>query len=160
MDKAETTEVFIVVFLADLNDTLRSNTFNKYIGQGMLHVIEVVTLESYYLPLMNVKKKYGDSDERIKWRSKQNLDYAFLMCYSKALSQFFLHLEDDVVSSPSVYSKLKEFISAQGKKPWPSLDAASMGHIGKVYHSEDLENLASFFILMYNDMPVDWLILF
>ena len=33
-----------------------------------------------------------------------------------------------------------------------------MGHTAKVYHSNDLENIATYFYLMYDEMPVDWLI--
>jgi len=33
-----------------------------------------------------------------------------------------------------------------------------MGHVAKIYHANDLENLATYFYLMYDEIPVDWLI--
>ena len=35
-----------------------------------------------------------------------------------------------------------------------------MGHVAKIYHANELENLATYLYLMYDEMPVDWLIPF
>jgi len=106
-----------------------------------------------------MKTKFGDKPQRIFWRSKQNVDFAFVMCYCHGLSEYYLHLEDDVLPAPSFYPKLRDFISSV-KKPWPILDASFMGHVAKIYHANDLENLATYVYLMYDEMPVDWLIPF
>ena len=158
-DKKDT---YIVIFLADLQDPPKStakeelsNSFGKYIEEGLLTVTEAYP--EFYPPLTNIKKKYGDSDSRRKWRSKENVDAAFVMCYCKELSQYYIHLEDDVISSLSLFPKLQDFISAQNVKPWMMLDATQKGSKAKVFHSQDLENLASYFYLMYDEMPIDWL---
>lgn len=155
-------EVFVVIFLADFDDSLKyaaltelSYLFKTYIGQGLLHV--VFAPHEYYPPLSNLKTKFGDSQERTIWRSKLVVDFSFLMCYCKDLSQYYLHLEDDLIPAPSFYPKLRDFIKSQ-KIPWPILDAAYMGHTAKVYHSSDLENIATYFYLMYDEMPGDWLL--
>ena len=157
-------EIFIVILLADFDKTLKStalteisNRFEKYINKGFIHVI--FAPKEFYPPLLNVKTKFRDNPERIFWRSKQNVDFAFLMCYCHGLSQYYLHLEDDVIAAPSFYPKLRDFIFSF-KKPWPFLDASYMGHVAKVYHGNDLENLATYFYLMYDEMPVDWLIIY
>ncbi|KAL9950749.1 hypothetical protein ACROYT_G043304 [Oculina patagonica] len=157
-------EIFIVIFLADFDDAPKStvlteisNRFEKNINQGFIRVI-FAPME-FYPPLSNVKKKFGDSPQRIFWRSKQNIDFTFLMCYCHGLSQYYLHLEDDVLPAPSFYPKLRDFIFSV-KTPWPILDACFEGHVAKVYHGNDLENLATYFYLMYDEMPVDWLIIF
>ncbi|XP_078361234.1 alpha-1,3-mannosyl-glycoprotein 4-beta-N-acetylglucosaminyltransferase C-like [Oculina patagonica] len=155
-------EIFIVVLLADFDEapkstalTETSSRFEKYINQGFIRVI--FAPKEYYPSLSNVKRKFGDNPQRIFWRSKQNIDFAFLMCYCHGLSQYYLHIEDDVLPSPSFYAKLRDFISSV-KKPWPILDATYLGHVAKVYHGNDLENLATYLYLMYDEMPVDWLI--
>ena len=157
-------EVFTVIFLADFDETHKYNSlkrlsteFQKFIDQSLLHVI--FAPRDYYPPLSNLKKKYGDSQQRISWRSKLVVDFSFIMCYCKDLSQYYLHLEDDLIPSPSFYPKLRDFIASQ-KQPWAMLDAASMGHTAKVYHSSDLENVAAYFYLLYDEMPVDWLMIF
>ena len=157
-------DVHIVVFLADLTKKARISqwktleaTVHWYVAQDILHVIEAPS--EFYPPLDNLKKKYNDSAERIKWRSKQNIDYAFLMCYCRGLSNYYLHLEDDVKVAPSFFPKLRDFIDSQAQ-PWKSLDASRLGHIGKVYHSKDLGSVASLFYAMYDEMPCDWLMMY
>jgi len=157
-------EIFVVIFLADFEEAAKSatlmelsNRFKEYIYQGFIRVI--LAPNEFYPALSNMKKKFGDNPQRIFWRSKQNVDFAFLMCYCHGLSQYYLHLEDDVLPVPSFYPKLRDFISSV-KTPWPILDACFMGHLAKVYHANELENLAAFFYLMYDEMPVDWLIAF
>ena len=153
-----------MIFLADFDEAAKfatltklSNRFRKYIDQGFIRVIFAPS--EFYPALSNVKTKFGDNPQRIFWRSKQNVDFAFLMCYCHGHSQYYLHLEDDVLPAPSFYPKLRDFISSV-KTNWPILDAAFMGHVAKIYHANDLENLATYFYLMYDEMPVDWLIAF
>ena len=132
-----------------------SVTFDKYIRQGFLIVIE--SYPEYYPELDNIKEKYGDSDNRRTWRSKENVDNVFVMCYCKDLGQYYIHLEDDVKSSPSFFPKLQDFIATQTATHWPIINVATKGSVARGFHSQDLENLASYFYLMYDEMPIDWL---
>lgn len=132
-----------------------SVTFGKYIRQRFLIVIE--SNPEYYPELNNIKEKYGDSDGRRTWRSKENVDNVFVMCYCKELSQYYIHLEDDVKSSPSFFPKLQDFIATQNATYWPIIDVATKGSVARCFHSQDLDNLASYFYLMYDEMPIDWL---
>ena len=157
-------DVYLVVFLADFNETAKKiqeksllDMLNKYVLEQVLHVIEAP--REFYPELDHLKEKYKDSVKRTRWRAKQNIDYSFLMCYCKDISKYYLHLEDDVIAAPSFMPKLRDFISSQ-EKPWQILDASKMGHIGKVYHSEDLTSAASFFYLLFDEMPVDWLMMY
>ena len=156
-------EIHLVIFLADFEEAGKatllsrlSNEFQKYVNQSFLHAI--FAPQDYYPPLTNMKTKFGDSQMRIFWRSKLVVDFSFIMCYCRYLSKYYLHLEDDVIPTPSLYPKLRDFIASQ-RKPWPMLDAAYMGHVAKVYRNVDLENIATFFFLLYDEMPVDWLII-
>ena len=99
-------EIFVVIFLADFDEAARfatltelSNRFRKYVDQGFIRVI--FAPHEFYPALSDMKTKFGDNPQRIFWRSKQNLDFAFLMCYCFDLSQYYLHLEDDVLPAPS-----------------------------------------------------------
>ena len=155
--------VSVVVFLADFNETTKNRRrkalverFQRDISEQIMHVIEAP--KEFYPSLDGLKNKYYDSPERVRWRSKQNIDYAFLMCYCRGLSSFYLHLEDDIKVSPSFLPKLRDFIGAQTES-WEILDASAQGHVGKVYHSEDLVSAASLFYIMYDEMPVDWLMM-
>lgn len=154
--------IYTVIFLADLDEAPRSTVreelsrkFGEYIEQGLLTVIE--TFPEFYPELNNIKEKYGDSDNRRTWRSKENVDNAFVMCYCKDFSQYYIHLEDDVRSSPSFLPKLEHFIHDQPNPHWVMLDVAKQESVAKLYQSRDLENAAIFYYLLYDEMPIDWL---
>ena len=163
LDLEERKKVHIVVFLGDLKQSLRTQQ-NKTIAlklgthlNNILHVIQAP--QEFYPSLTDLKHKYGDSPSRTMWRSKQNVDFSYLMCFCSSISNYYLHLEDDVLPSPNFFPKLQDFIHSQSK-PWIVLSTSLMGHIGKVLHSEDLKSLASFYYLLYDEMPCDWLIQF
>ena len=40
----------------------------------------------------------GDDMERVSWRSKQALDFSFLMMYATDRGTFYVQLEDDVLT--------------------------------------------------------------
>ena len=153
-----------MIFPADFDEAAKSatlvelsNRFRKYINRGFIRVI--FAPNEFYPSLSNMKTKFRDNPQRTFWRSKQNVDFAFLMCYCHDLSQYYLHLEDDVLPASSFYLKLRDFISSV-KTTWLILNASFKGHVAKIYHANDLENLATYFYLMYDEMPVDWLITF
>lgn len=98
----------------------------------------------------------GDKMNRVLWRSKQALDCVYLMCFCSYISDYYLQLEDDVTASPRFLSKIDDFILSQ-KTSWISLNVALLGYIGKLYPRKEVQNLASYLKLFYDEMPVDWL---
>ncbi|XP_046848143.1 alpha-1,3-mannosyl-glycoprotein 4-beta-N-acetylglucosaminyltransferase C-like [Xenia sp. Carnegie-2017] len=167
--------ITIVVFLADRYRSIKEqqlkkliNKFGIHISSGMLQIIEAP--DEYYAPLHNLKSWtitpncqeindlvchfIGDKMNRVLWRSKQALDYVYLMCFVH--TDYYLQLEDDVTASPRFLSKIEDFIHSQ-KTSWISLNVALLGYIGKLYPRKEVQNLASYLKLFYDEMPVDWL---
>lgn len=95
----------------------------------------------------------------MSFRSKQNLDYSFLIHYSSALGRYYLQLEDDVSSAKNFFTSIKRRVEEQesGKTTWATLEFSSLGFIGKLYRSAHLPLLARFLFLFYQEMPCDWL---
>ena len=79
------------------------------------------------------------------------------MCYCKDISQYYIHLEDDMISSPSFFPKLENFIETQSVKPWLMIDAAIKCSKAKVFPTEHVENFASYIYVLYDESPIDWL---
>lgn len=106
-----------------------------------------------------IKRNYNDAPERVSFRSKQNLDYSFLIHYSAGLGQYYLQLEDDVLSAKNFLTTIKKHIENQEakKSTWAMLEFSALGYIGKLYKSADLPLLARFLFLFYQEMPCDWL---
>ncbi|KFO93380.1 Alpha-1,3-mannosyl-glycoprotein 4-beta-N-acetylglucosaminyltransferase B, partial [Buceros rhinoceros silvestris] len=133
--------------------TMRS--FPREIQSGLLEVISPPA--SYYPDLSNLKKKFGDSEDRVRWRTKQNLDYSFLMLYAQPKGTFYLQLEDDIIAKPDYIQSIKNFAAEQSQE-WMILEFSQLGFIGKLFKSEDLPLIVEFFLMFYKDKPIDWLI--
>ncbi|OCT82053.1 alpha-1,3-mannosyl-glycoprotein 4-beta-N-acetylglucosaminyltransferase C [Xenopus laevis] len=162
LNPEELEEVCLVVFLANQDQSLNLNMARKIqekfasaINAGLLIVIS--TSFQNYPPLDNLKRNYNDLPDRVKFRSKQNVDYAFLVNFCANLSKFYLMLEDDVSCAHNFLTKIKMSIESQ-RTSWTTITFSSLGYIGKLYHSVDLPKLARFLLLFYDEMPCDWLL--
>ncbi|XP_056455293.1 alpha-1,3-mannosyl-glycoprotein 4-beta-N-acetylglucosaminyltransferase C-like [Gadus chalcogrammus] len=160
----ELQQMVVVVHLADFDlawcDHLVqeiSRRFAHHILAGRLLVIQAP--EEYYPPLDGLKRNFNDPDDRVRFRSKQNVDYAFLLNFCTELSDFYMMLEDDVRCSRNFLTSLKKVISSREGSYWVMLEFSKLGYIGKLYRSGDLPRLARFLLLFYQEMPCDWLLL-
>ncbi|XP_023146252.1 alpha-1,3-mannosyl-glycoprotein 4-beta-N-acetylglucosaminyltransferase C [Amphiprion ocellaris] len=161
----ERDSMVVVVLLADFDTSWRvatlteiKTTFALELEQGQLVVIHVP--QEFYPPITGLKRNYNDAPERVTFRSKQNLDYAFLIHYCAGLGQFYLQLEDDIACAKNFFSSMKSRIEEQKTKKttWATLEFSSLGYIGKLYKSAHLPLLARFLFLFYQEMPCDWLL--
>ena len=55
----------------------------------------------------------GDSMERVRWRSKQALDFTFLMMYAMTRGRYYVQLEDDVITKKGFVSTMNQFASRE-----------------------------------------------
>ena len=130
--------------------------FKDSLESGLLEV--VVPSPNYYPPLDNLPSTFNDPPERVKWRAKQNLDYAFLMMYAQSRAVFYVQLEDDIIATPGYATTIKAFAMQQASNNWLMLEFSSLGFIGKTFHSYHLSILVDFFLIFYKDKPNDWLL--
>ncbi|KAJ8265782.1 hypothetical protein COCON_G00148810 [Conger conger] len=159
----ELRDMVVVVFLADFDTGWNERTareiadrFSVPILKGQLLVVHAP--QSYYPPLEGLKRNFNDSAARVHFRSKQNVDYAFLFGFSANLSSYYIMLEDDVTCAKGFLTGIRKFIRSQGQAYWVTLEFSKLGYIGKLYHSKDLPQLARFLFLFYQEMPCDWLL--
>ena len=157
---SEKEEVVIVIFIADQDeafiDKLIKDTkqnFPQEVSDGLIHV--VLPDKSYYPNLNNLPRLFGDKMERVKWRSKQCLDYSYLYYYSRNLAEYFVQLEDDIIAVDGYIAKMKEFIKKNQNKKWSVLEFGARGFIGMTYKSKHLESLSKFVRFFFWTMPVD-----
>uniref|UniRef100_A0A8C7Z2S2 Zgc:101663 n=1 Tax=Oryzias sinensis TaxID=183150 RepID=A0A8C7Z2S2_9TELE len=160
----ERSSLVVVVLLADFDDSWRMSTvremrtaFPSELQQGHLVVIHVS--EEWYPPLTGLKRNFNDAPDRVTFRSKQNIDYSFLIHYSAGFGQYYLQLEDDITSAKNFLTSIKKHIEEQNQKSssWAMLEFSALGYIGKLYKSTDTPLLARFLFLFYQEMPCDWL---
>uniref|UniRef100_A0A3P9KFD6 MGAT4 family member C n=3 Tax=Oryzias TaxID=8089 RepID=A0A3P9KFD6_ORYLA len=160
----ELKEIVVVVHLADFDLVWCENQvqeitrkFAHHIIAGRLLVIQAP--EEYYPSLDGLKRNYNDPEDRVRFRSKQNVDYAFLLNFCTNLSHFYMMLEDDVRCSRNFLTALKKVITSREGTYWVMLEFSKLGYIGKLYHSRDLPRLAHFLLMFYQEMPCDWLLI-
>ncbi|XP_015244559.1 PREDICTED: alpha-1,3-mannosyl-glycoprotein 4-beta-N-acetylglucosaminyltransferase C-like [Cyprinodon variegatus] len=160
----ERSSMVVVVLLADfdvswISGTLReiNSTFPSELDRGQLLLIHVS--QEWYPPLTGLKRNYNDAPDRVSFRSKQNVDYSFLIHFSAGLGRYYLQLEDDVLSAQNFLTTIRKRIEEQNAKKgsWAMLEFSALGYIGKLYRSSDLPLLARFLLLFYQEMPCDWL---
>lgn len=160
---AEKENITIVVFMSDFNKTWNlemsqkiSEIYTEYVNTGFLQVIHSPT--DIYPDLGINANLNRDSKDRVAWRSKQNIDYAYLMWYSKEVSEFYLQIEDDVVAASHFYADIRNFIGRKSAIPWIVLEFSRMGFIGKLMRSDTLPRLVTYLLSMYNVLPCDLLL--
>ncbi|NXN17105.1 MGT4C acetylglucosaminyltransferase, partial [Indicator maculatus] len=160
----ELKEIAVVVQLADFDAAWCAGMaqgiaqrFAHHIIAGRLLVIHVP--EEHYPALEGLKRNYNDPAERVKFRSKQNVDYAFLLNFCANLSDYYVMLEDDVRCARNFLTAVKKVIASREGSYWVTLEFSKLGYIGKLYHSHDLPRLAHFLLMFYQEMPCDWLLI-
>ena len=158
-DKSETV---VLIFLADFDTKYNEEAvqnltarFMTYINIGFFQIIQASP--EFYPPLTGLKRNFKDKPERVTWRSKQVIDFAFMFLYGQNVSKYYLQLEDDVLCAPNFVPQIKQFIAHQ-RKHWAILEFSELGFIGKLFKSEDLRKLSQFMMTFYEEQPVDWLI--
>ncbi|XP_077191249.1 alpha-1,6-mannosyl-glycoprotein 4-beta-N-acetylglucosaminyltransferase-like isoform X2 [Paroedura picta] len=159
----ELEDMVVVVHLADpdqgWNAQVVSNIakrFAHHILLGRLLVIHAP--HEYYPSLEGLKQNFNDAKDRVKFRSKQNVDYAYLMNFASSLSTYYLMIEDDVRCAKKFLSAIRRVLESQKRSYWVTLEFSKLGYIGKLYHSSDLPQLSRFLLLFYQEMPCDWLL--
>ncbi|XP_032384269.1 alpha-1,3-mannosyl-glycoprotein 4-beta-N-acetylglucosaminyltransferase B isoform X1 [Etheostoma spectabile] len=155
-------DLLIIVFVAETDsdyvgsiaESIRKN-FSKEVQSGML---EVISPSQYYYPdFSGLRETLGDSKDRVKWRTKQNLDFSFLMLYAQDKGTYYVQLEDDVVAKAGYFNTMKTYANQRSQK-WLYLEFSQLGFIGKMFQSRDLPMIAEFFLMFHRDKPIDWLL--
>ncbi|XP_061169771.1 alpha-1,6-mannosyl-glycoprotein 4-beta-N-acetylglucosaminyltransferase-like [Saccostrea echinata] len=154
--------VIIVVFLTDSNHTWVVHRakevykrFREHVDSGFIQIVHPPHI--FYPNFRLLERRFNDSPERVAWRSKQNLDYSYLMTYSQPMSKYYLQLEDDVMVTSNYTRKLEDFINRNPSK-WLFLRVSKLGFIGLLFKNSDLLKVAKFLRILFDEKPCDLLI--
>ncbi len=124
------------MYSGDFNENLKKpiidhiqKFYQKYLDSGFMQIMQAS--KDAYPPMEDLKHNYNDPDTRVKWRSKQVVDFAFMFWHGRTLSEYYIQIEDDVVCAPNFLSAIRDFIKSQ-KKKWITLEFSTLGFIGKL----------------------------
>ncbi|XP_030638641.1 alpha-1,3-mannosyl-glycoprotein 4-beta-N-acetylglucosaminyltransferase B [Chanos chanos] len=163
LSSSEKNDIVIIVFIAETDTAFVNNVvesiqknFPDHVQSGL---IEVVSPSPYFYPnFTDLKETFGDSKERVKWRTKQNLDYSFLMLYAQSKGTFYVQLEDDIVAKQGYSQTMKTYATGILSEEWLFLEFSKLGFIGKLFRASDLPMVVEFFLMFHKDKPIDWLL--
>lgn len=135
--------------------------FKQHINLGLIEIIAPPSILYEGLDtLRDQPDPMGDSSSHVRWRTKQNLDYAYLMMYAASRGLYYVQLEDDILTKHGFANKMLAFATRQSarSRTWLVLEFANLGFIGRLLRCSDLPDLAAFLLLFHRDKPVDWLL--
>uniref|UniRef100_A0A8C1J5S5 Zgc:154054 n=1 Tax=Cyprinus carpio TaxID=7962 RepID=A0A8C1J5S5_CYPCA len=156
LSTAERKDIVIVVFVAEVTIYFVQTNLPDAVSSG---VIEVISPSPHYYPdLSNLKETFGDPKERVRWRTKQNLDYSFLMLYAQSKGTYYVQLEDDIVAKQGFFESMKTYIEQVLSEEWLFMEFSQLGFIGKLFRTSDLPMIVEFFLMFHKDKPIDWLL--
>uniref|UniRef100_A0A671UD68 Alpha-1,3-mannosyl-glycoprotein 4-beta-N-acetylglucosaminyltransferase B n=1 Tax=Sparus aurata TaxID=8175 RepID=A0A671UD68_SPAAU len=163
LSAAEKEDCVIVVLIAEADQQYASSVadnlkrlFPAEIQSGLLEVVSPSV--HFYPDFSRLRESFGDPKERVRWRTKQNLDYCFLMMYAQSKGTYYVQLEDDIVARPNYFTTMKNFALQQPLEEWMILEFSQLGFIGKMFKSLDLSLIVEFMLMFYKDKPIDWLL--
>ena len=159
----EEMNVLFVIIVADLDtnkcgaviDLVKMN-HGQFIDRGMLEII--CPHPSLYPSLANARRTLKDPDDRFMWRSKQNLDFAFLMWYASSKGEYYIQLEDDIIATDRYAYYVNDYVDKVKNDYWFLIHFSQLGFIGKLMRSNDLMSFAQYLLLFYTSQPCDWLL--
>ncbi|CAG9558105.1 unnamed protein product [Danaus chrysippus] len=165
MSDEERDKNLIVVLIAEIHmDYVRplvekiANTFKEFISSGLVEL--VVPSPFYYPDFENLPSNFGDSNKRVMWRTKQNLDVLYTMAYARSRGTYYLMLEDDITVKERFIEQILEFAKDKtiSNPDWYVLEFCNIGGIGKLFKTSDLIYFMTYIQLFYKQMPIDWLL--
>lgn len=117
--------------------------FQNELDSGLIDIISPSAL--FYPDFNKLPLTLSDSVDRVKWRSKQCLDFAFLMMYAYPRGMFYIQLEDDILAKENYLSIMKDVALTKiaNKQPWFVLDFCQLGFIGEFVSGRWIENYFS-----------------
>ncbi|VCX42136.1 unnamed protein product [Gulo gulo] len=72
--------------------------FPTEIHSGLLEVIS--PSPHFYPDFSRLRESFGDPKERVRWRTKQNLDYCFLMMYAQSKGIYYVQVSTETLFCP------------------------------------------------------------
>lgn len=81
------------------------------------------------------------------------------MIYCRSRGIYYVQLEDDIISRPGYFTAMKSYSTEMAKKvDWFMIDFCSLGSMGKMYKTSELNVVIFYFAMFQNAKPIDWLI--
>ena len=158
-------DIVVVVLVGSLDQTYNkqvvktiSHKFDLHVESGFIQVVQAHSRS--YPDFSSLKLNFGDAPDRVKWRSKQALDFAYMFSYGKNISKYYVQIEDDVLCAKNFLESIKDFVTdlEDTQTMWSVVDLSLLGFIGKLMPSYSLDTFSKYLLLFFSEIPVDFLL--
>ena len=143
--------------------------YGPEIQQGIIEIVST-NLETYPT-LYGLPNNYNDPENRLRWRSKQNLDISSSFFAAKGKSKYIMLLEDDTGYRDKFSSTLKMMLQTDMRREAAQKTAAThkddymphffaqihfgFGYSGVLIHDDDALVYAVLHFIFMDEMPCD-----
>ncbi|XP_017112575.1 alpha-1,3-mannosyl-glycoprotein 4-beta-N-acetylglucosaminyltransferase A [Drosophila elegans] len=159
----------IVIFVGETRLQFARHIVKELQANHSLHLraglIDVIAPPlNYYPNFSRLHITLHDDPLRVRWRTKQNLDYIYLMSYARTKGAYYLQLEDDVMANRGFMDYIQKFVLLHGhfrlahQPDWLVMSFSDLGFIGKLFPAAVLQSFVAYVRLFSNDQPIDWLL--
>nr|XP_032527340.1 alpha-1,3-mannosyl-glycoprotein 4-beta-N-acetylglucosaminyltransferase A-like isoform X2 [Danaus plexippus plexippus] len=165
MNEKEKGKTLIIVLVAELIlDQVRpllellAFVFAEHVHSGLVEI--VVPSPHYYPDLETLTTNPLDPSNRVKRRTKQNLDILYLMAYARPRGTYYLSLRDDITVKYRFVEHIMDFIktTSDTNPHWYVLEFCNVRGVGKVFRTKSMVQFMTYIQIFYKNMPIDWLL--
>ncbi|CAJ0591124.1 unnamed protein product [Cylicocyclus nassatus] len=162
-DKYKENIVFLVMFATDNRKYIRLRTkglrkkFANDINAGLLE-ITAIPPSWYKAHTASSPSTSNKSAMRMHWRTKQNLDYFYIMTYAKSRCEYYLQLDDNIEAVAAYDRVIFGYITVKQGKDWFVMNFADMGFTGKLFSDDSLNYMTTALAMYYRFKPVNWIL--
>ncbi|XP_012884957.1 PREDICTED: alpha-1,3-mannosyl-glycoprotein 4-beta-N-acetylglucosaminyltransferase-like protein MGAT4D [Dipodomys ordii] len=160
MTTVEAEDAVVIVSIADNNEDYLNSVvkmikkkFSWYVQMGS---IEVITIPTFFYPNLVLSNETVTGSESLY--TKQVLDFCILMLYAQPKAMYYLQLEDDIIAKRMFFKEMANYVHNIAPNNWFFIEFTVIGFIGKLFRSEDLPGFVRFFLMFYQDKPIDLLL--
>ncbi|XP_069853906.1 alpha-1,3-mannosyl-glycoprotein 4-beta-N-acetylglucosaminyltransferase-like protein MGAT4D isoform X1 [Dipodomys merriami] len=163
MTTLEAEDAVVIVSIADNNEDYLNSVvkmikkkFSWYVQMGS---IEVITIPTFFYPNLVLSNETVTGHAQMKrLYTKQVLDFCILMLYAQPKAMYYLQLEDDIIAKRMFFKEMANYVHNIAPNNWFFIEFTVIGFIGKLFRSEDLPSFVRFFLMFYQDKPIDLLL--
>ncbi|XP_037077027.1 alpha-1,3-mannosyl-glycoprotein 4-beta-N-acetylglucosaminyltransferase C-like [Pollicipes pollicipes] len=134
-----------------------ASQFAAHVTDGFLQFIRAPDDLYPDLNFTDRRRTFNDPAHRVTWRTKQVMDFAFLFSYCQPLSEFYMVLEDDIITSHYYLTAIRDFIHMHRGHDWVGLKFTQFMIIGNLVRSATLPRLVQLMLLFREEQPVDFI---
>lgn len=115
MNPQERASTIIVVLIAETDMTFVQKQadeikeeLKEHIESGLLEI--VAPPDSFYPDMNKLPETLGDNLQRVKWRTKQTLDFAYLMMYAQSRGTFYVQVSGTMNAQLQSFQEFERLI--------------------------------------------------